>query len=242
MGMLACTQAVVDTNNITRMNWDFGTWPGKPLMNMHCWYQQRIPKPPAWTKARLCLTMWLLTSHCRPELRFLADTKELFVQYLALRMSFKGDWFWACCYASYLSWRKSQDWLVVVFAQPLLIYTAAEKFRQGSYVFSHTLSLQVKFCLEHWKVKKTASIELSWPSEISHEVGFYHCASILLVRFSDSVAGAYSLERKRKLFLSLVIAYKKKGWSRSKLRDVKKNNNKYRRVVGLVTGHAGVTV
>lgn len=53
----------------------------------------------------------------------------------------------------------------------------------------------------------------------------------------------HSLECKRKLLLGLVIAYKKKkkGWFRSKLCEVKKKK-KYRRVVGLVTWHTGVTV
>lgn len=114
----------------------------------------------AWGKAWLCLKMWLPTGHCRPELRFRADTKELFVEYLALRMSFKRDRFWTCCNASTCDWKGAKSGLLLSLSSPCS-YTAAEKFCSGSYVFSYSLSLRVTFCLAHLKVKKR---NLHWSS------------------------------------------------------------------------------
>lgn len=202
-------------------------------------------KTSRWSKARLCLTIWLPTSHCRTELRFLADTKELFVEYFALRMSFKSNLFWTCCYASTCDRKSVKTGLLSSLPSPCS-YTAAEKFCSGSYVFSHTLSLLVKFCLEYCKIKKNcidravvACRDLAESSlfVIVHQYCLWNSVA------QRCCCMVWNIKKKRIIARpGYCIWKKKKKKAGSDQNFVKWKKKECRWVVGLVTGHTGVTV
>lgn len=195
-----------------------------------------------WGKARLCLAIRLPTN-CRPELRFLADTKELFVAYLALQMLFKRAIGFELV-AMLVFVIEKEPWLACCCLCPALPLVLLQKsFVQAVTCFSHTLSLLVKFCLKCCKVKKNyidGAVVAS--RDWTESRLLWLCVNIVCETRWCGVAGAW-LGTLTKFCLAWLLCMKKKGgWVRSKLCEVRKKKKTRQRVVGLVTGHTGVTV